>query len=201
MANNDAERGQEDSLGRGITEDPLIRNLGLDPSQIPTGVVSAVGFVGRDVDEGLVRVYLSINLDEYLVIRREDIISTQQLGTEQSLVGGSLVFVRSSAELKYVHVETQQLQAEFLRGSISSTYGFDSDLDNFTEDAVRAVGRRPGKTEFLNCDSGPRWCASIERCASRLRPRCQGTFDSCRSVGLWCASLALGCVSAELKCP
>jgi hypothetical protein len=79
---------QEEGSGR-LHEDGLIQRLVPDPVAIPDARV-LLGFLGKSTREGCWRLYLSVDLDEYLEVPEDAIFHQQQLDRHESfgLCGG-----------------------------------------------------------------------------------------------------------------
>ena len=101
-----------------IEFDALAETVVPDPATIPDSVALA-GFVGRSAEDGKIRLYLDASFRNYYEISSSDILHSQQLPATQSPLGGSVVYVRSSAPLRRVQVSTE-IEARFLQGPMSS---------------------------------------------------------------------------------
>src|SRR5438445_7994483 len=99
-----------------LDEHALVKALVPDPSQGPPNATVLQGFLGKSPTNGVWRLYLSSALDEYVEIPEEDILHTQELPDGQ----GTLVWVPKSLNLQHVKTQSQQVQAEFLSGSIAA---------------------------------------------------------------------------------
>ena len=82
-----------------IKEDEVVRELVADPRDVPESTL-IVGFVGRSEDEDKWRVYITPTLDNYVEIRRKDILKTAPLESSDSPIGGTAVWIRKSAKVK-----------------------------------------------------------------------------------------------------
>jgi hypothetical protein len=106
-----------------------------DLPRLPNGSVVLFGYWGdedplpRDGKGGLnttarkrYRLYLTLALNEYVVVQHDDILYAKNIPEGfYTPVGGTLLWIRPDAELKYVHVrvDTAQIQASFLQGPIA----------------------------------------------------------------------------------
>ena len=87
---------------------------GIDPECAEDGLTVLQGYLAPGGSEGLWRLYLTLELDEYVLLHDADIVAQRQAG------GRSLVWIRSSGRVRYVRVtEGRDVQAEFLRGRIA----------------------------------------------------------------------------------
>jgi hypothetical protein len=105
-----------------LEEDELVSRLLPDPAQGPPDTTPLRGYLGRAPapsakgKEPLWRLYTGPALDEYAEIPESEIQHTQKLPDEQ----GSIVWVPKTLPLKYVRVQSSQVQAELLgSGSIA----------------------------------------------------------------------------------
>lgn len=89
--------------------------------QIP-GVRTISGYLAKDPQEGHWRLYLTLELNEFLTISEEDIVGSQLLATEAHPLNPNLVWVKSTANLQHTKTESKQIQAEFLTGGITSAF-------------------------------------------------------------------------------
>src|SRR5207237_6594412 len=95
-----------------LKQDALVEKLVADPSKT-TDVQVLVGFLGRSSEAGNWRLYLTPQLDSYVEFSAEDVIHTQSLATEQSPLGGTMVWLRRDATLQYTLIGTLQAQVAF----------------------------------------------------------------------------------------
>lgn len=154
-----------------LSEDALAQALVPDPGQGPPNAVVLQGYLGRGATDGTWRIYFSAHFDSYVEVNDADILYTRQLPDDQ----GSLVWVSRSASLQHVQVQSQQVQAEFLAGGISSTH-------------LGAAAAAP-----LGAPVMPRPAPVSLRCPSDVIP--------CRSDELPCPSADLPCPPSRLVCP
>lgn len=78
------------------------------------------GFLRRGMDGRAWRLYLTIDLDEYIEIDESQILHSVTFEGAQYPLGGALVWVRRNARLKRVGSRTIEGQADFLRGEIAA---------------------------------------------------------------------------------
>ncbi|HVF13226.1 MAG TPA: hypothetical protein VM942_01435 [Acidimicrobiales bacterium] len=147
----------DDREGSEPPQHPLVEALVPDPSEPPDPSVAIVGLRGRSAAAGTLRLYVTATLDVYVEVPEGEVIHTRELPDD----GGTQVWVRTSARVKHVRVESQQVQAEFLGGSIAEGYatGPAAGLAGSTPRGLR-VGNR---THY--CGGGPTTrCPSERRC-------------------------------------
>lgn len=74
---------------------------GLDPEMCgPEGLAVLRGYLGDGASDGMWRLYLSLELDEYFLLRERDIVAQQQSGL------GSVVWMKRDALVRYVRLGT-----------------------------------------------------------------------------------------------
>lgn len=154
-----------------LREDPFIENLVPDPSKIQ-GMTVLVGLLGKSAREGYWRLYLTMDLNEYVEFSQDDVAHSQPLPKEQSALGGTMVWVKKEATLQYTSTVSRQVQAEFLQGDIAAR--FLSGGADFMAPAMQGPHAQPmggswfgcGRTRNINdfeCRSS-QLCPSIDIC-------------------------------------
>jgi hypothetical protein len=142
----------EETSGSGkkaLSQDALVENLIPNPGQQqPT--VQLTGWLGKSGQEGTWNLYLSPALDEYVQFSENDVVHSQPLTAETAPLGGTSVWLKTDAQLKHVQVTTQQMQAGFLSGSITS--------GNLSSAAASLPASQPGAIVPL---SSRGFCTSI----------------------------------------
>ena len=103
---------------RQIRQDDFVQGLLPDPAEHPADVIVLVGFLGRSMIDSNWRVYQTPELDDYLEVPEEDIVQRVALSPGQSPIGGSVFWVKASAELRHTRVRAYEAQAAFLRGDL-----------------------------------------------------------------------------------
>jgi hypothetical protein len=95
-----------------VIPDPII--AGIDPDCCgPAGLVVLKGYLGEGGADGLWRLYRSLTMDEYTLIRDEDIVAQRRVDDE------SLIWLCGDHVVRWVKVRpAARLQEEFLRGDI-----------------------------------------------------------------------------------
>lgn len=101
-------------------QDPIIQNLVSNPASVPDLIV-LTGFVGNSSDKDRLRVYVNVELNEYLEVSRKDVHYQQEGPFADSPLKSSLVWVNAGASIKHVKAEATTIEAEFLQGEITST--------------------------------------------------------------------------------
>ncbi len=103
-----------------LTEDAYVSRVRPDPTQAVRSHTLR-GYLGRDTDEGYWRIYLRPDLQEYIKVKEDEILSQAQLPAgDPDLPGGSSIAVADSARLEHVCVlASAAQQASFLTGDLT----------------------------------------------------------------------------------
>jgi hypothetical protein len=104
-----------------MEQDPLVEKLVPDPSELPK-VRVLIGWLGRSQREGYWRLYVTPSLDEYLEFREEDIRHNHNLNSNESPLGGTVVWISDAAEILQKSSTATAAEREFLRGEISQAF-------------------------------------------------------------------------------
>jgi hypothetical protein len=106
---------------KGLQEDEVVARLVPDAAD-PPDVVAMIGFLGRSARRGFWRLYHTLDLKNYVEIAEEDIVHSQSLTNELQHLGGTVIWIKSGARLKYSRSESGRAEAGFMQGEI--TRGF-----------------------------------------------------------------------------
>jgi len=112
---------QEPTRSTELRADELIEKLVPDPAT-PPDLILLAGFLGKSNRAGYVRLYLTLLLNEYLEISEKDVLHHQPFAPALNPLGGTLVWIRREANLLHTRTATQQVQAQFLQGSITARF-------------------------------------------------------------------------------
>jgi len=104
-----------------LRQDELIEKLVPDPAA-PPDVIMLAGWMGKSHRAGYVRLYLTPLLNEYVEISEKDVLHHQPYPPAMNPLGGTYVWVRREANLQHTQTATQQVQAQFLQGGITSRF-------------------------------------------------------------------------------
>ena len=113
-----------------LEQHPFVEALVPDPSQDPPRVTVLRGFLGKSTTEGMVRLYLTLALDEYVEIAAADILRSQQLPDDR----GNVLWVPTGLQLQHIRTQSQQVSADMLSAAARHTCpgnvgpGFPADL-------------------------------------------------------------------------
>ncbi len=171
---------------------PLVEALVPDPSQPPVNSITIVGLRGRSATAGLLRLYLTAALNEYVEIAEDEVLYSVELPDD----GGTQVWVNASSKVQHVRIESEQVQAEFLGGPIAeASYG-----PAGTAGPGGAAQAAPRPTITPNCRTllgpgCPTWKPGL--CPTVY---CDPTYPGCQTW--WCepASVAPQCPTAPPNC-
>ncbi len=103
-----------------LVEEPWFNRLNIDFAK-PGEARVLFGFLKQDPDNAeIARLYLTLDLDDYIEFRAADALGSHSLENLQNPLGGTVVWVKRSAQLKWISAEnrTEQGTADFIRGAI-----------------------------------------------------------------------------------
>src|SRR5712691_4696208 len=98
MADTKKGGGPEKSL----REETILNRLVSDSTQVPTGLTSFVGLLGRSPKEGYWLLYRTLDMSLCVEIHEDDIVHSEQLPPDKSpfgSLGGTQVFVKKGAKV------------------------------------------------------------------------------------------------------
>lgn len=101
-----------------IKEHDLIPEIIKDPNQV-ANITNFIGYIGKSNSEGIIRLYTSLEFNEYLEFKKEDIVAMKNVNDDVLLFGGTAIFVENTCEIKRVRTDTTKQQAMFLSGKVS----------------------------------------------------------------------------------
>jgi hypothetical protein len=104
-----------------LKQDEVIARLVPDPAD-PPHVIRLAGYLGKSARRGFWRLYLTLELSDYVEVAEDDIVHSQALASQEHPLGGTAVWIRSDATLQHVRTESRQAQAEFLQGDITGAF-------------------------------------------------------------------------------
>jgi hypothetical protein len=99
-------------------EDPVVEKLIPDPAEPPKLKV-LVGLLGRSAREGYWRLYVTAHLDEYFEFHGNEVCHHQRLESHQAPFGGTVVWLRATAEIIQARSTPAATTQEFLQGEIA----------------------------------------------------------------------------------
>jgi hypothetical protein len=102
-----------------LQADALVAQLAPAKGQ---STIQLIGWLGEGTEGGTWKLFLTPKLDEYVQFSDKDVAHSQQLPSDSSPLGGTMVWLNSDATMQYVRVVSPREQAGFLSGSIASAY-------------------------------------------------------------------------------
>lgn len=88
-----------------------------DPSNVPSCMI-VVGFPGKGSSDLVIRIYQNAELDSHLEFAKADVLHSEPIDTTK--LSPTIFWVRREAEAKATQTCKSSVQANFLRGQISS---------------------------------------------------------------------------------
>ncbi len=177
---------------KGVPHHPLVEALASDPSKPPEKATKLFGYPGPAAEGDATRLWLDTDLTTYVDVPDEAIVHSQTLDYDQ----GTLLWVEPSARLTYSTTRSQDVQAEFLGGSIAEgNLGGTALRSNWT--FMRDWGRWPpsvGPGCLKPDTASPRFCFTWVDCETPI-VHCPGdSFLPCLpTADLPCRTEALIC--------
>jgi hypothetical protein len=101
-----------------LQQDAVVEKLVPEPAS-PPNLKVLIGLLGRSPREGYWRIYVSAYLSEYFEFRSEDVCHHQRLEPDQSVLGGTIVWVKDTAEIARGSSIAADTAQEFLQGEIA----------------------------------------------------------------------------------
>jgi hypothetical protein len=169
-----------------LKQDSLVERLVPDPGN-PEPTTQLSGWLGKGTKEGMWRLYLTPQLDEYVQFPESDVLHTQPVGTDVSPLGGTMVWLKAGAPLEHMQILRRQVQADFLSGGITS--GYMAGTAPTYGRAGTAKPLPPGNTRGYQCSINPHI------------PACQLRTEVCgfQTVDIGCGTGAF-CPTREFVC-
>ena len=178
-----ANKEKPNDAAKQLKQDSLVEQLVPDPGN-PQPTIQLTGWLGKGTEEGIWRLYLSPELDEYVEFSEQTVAHSQPVQKEQSALGGTTVWLKAGTPLNHTQIRRRQVQADFLSGGI--TTGF---LAGSTS-SLPAAGKKapiPGTTRGYVCSVNPH----IPACQQRTQVCGIGSDTPCS--GALCPSGAFVC--------
>jgi hypothetical protein len=123
---------------RGLREDDIVRDLIPDPSKLPKTRVF-VGFLGKASRTGFLRLYFTETFTHYIEFRKNDMTHSRPLSKKKYPIGGTMVWIRQKARLRYSGPKPYEGEAEFLKGGIASEFLAGTSMQTLPGPGVRAI--------------------------------------------------------------
>jgi hypothetical protein len=152
------------------------RQEGADPAA-PLDVIQLVGYVGKSTRADHHRLYMSLQLDEYVDIPVSAVVHHEDIPDTEMQHGGTRVWVDAGAKVVHEVRHTTQTEARFLEGSIADEYLQDATAD----DSQFGMPYTPYcRTNEPDCTA--RSCATCFRCPREVDDQQFGTLPPTRIV-------------------
>jgi hypothetical protein len=191
--------------GKGVPHHPLVEALASDPEKPPEKATKLFGFPGPAAAAKSTRLWLDTDLTSYVEVPDEAIVHSQTLENDR----GTILWVEPAATLTYSSTQSQEVQAEFLGGSITAgnlggamlTPGVSLGVTLDKPTCEPGCGPVPShdwapcqETHWPLCMKVASFiCTTPPRCAPLTSQGCVSRLVICRSRA--CPSLIDGCAS------
>jgi ATP-dependent RNA helicase DDX3X len=150
----------------------------------------------RTTDRVAYRLYRTPQLNDYLIIRHDDILHRGDVSEQSNAYGGSILWVKPEAQLQYVYTETIQAQASFLQGPLmggGSPMYAPGPTTWLPGTAVCNASFACGGASFA-CGGGP----ATQACNASFA--CGGGSFACGGASFACGGASFACGGASFAC-
>lgn len=191
---------------KGVPHHPLVEALASDPNQPPKKATRLFGYPGPAADAKSTRLWLDTELTNYVDVPDDAILHSQTLDNDE----GTNLWVDPTATLTQSATQEQEVQADFLAGSIAqgNLAGAGTNLDwgspwQTTERTIATVCRPT--FAWTNCPP-----TELPPCGPSYRVPCLSRGIVCISVNVPCLTRerpicepvqSIRCVSRGVPCP
>ena len=107
------------SEGDPLHEHKLAKKLVRDGK--PVDYLTIKGYVGKSDSEDKVRLYLNKEFNDYIQIKKSDILHAEEISHEELEFGGTCIWLDKDAEITKVKTESKKQQARFMAGEITES--------------------------------------------------------------------------------
>lgn len=162
----------------------------------PVDYLCIKGYVGKSDSDETVRLYLNKEFNEYIQVKKNDILHAEEISEEELEFGGTCIWVRKDAELTKVKIDSKKQQARFMEGEIARA-------QLRPEYVSKAIKRGLIPQSLRQCPTD-----NIVQCGSLFAPLCASDFIPCTwewfcptfetAVGQICTE---GCPPPTPQCP
>ena len=140
-------------------------------------VVTFLGYIGKSESEEIIRLYTNIEFNEYLEIKKNDILHSEDVSNEVIEFGGTRIWVDAFSNIKRVYVEVTKQQAQFLTGLISHTHVRRWRGRRFVEGpGEQELYMRRNETEDIECTAIGCDRPRTRMCSGLCTNHCTGQF-------------------------
>ena len=149
------------------------------------------GEVTKDTtsDRVAYRLYRTPQLNDYLIIRHEDILHRGDISEGANPYGGSILWVKPEAQLQYVYTETMQAQASFLQGPFMGR-----------GNPQYSQGGQPGGGASFACGGGSFACGGGSFACGGGSFACGGGSFACGGGSFACGGGSFACGGGSFAC-
>ena len=158
------------------------------------------GYIGKSDDNDLVRLYLNLNFDEFVEVKKSDILHAEELSPNDIEMGGTCIWIKKDTEIEHIKTQSIKQQAQFLEGDIvekqldieMGEYDIPQVPDTILGDCwkTRFGCRSISQLECVrtvvikNCVSIPisRCPSLISNCASIIMTKCRSWVVICQTI-------------------
>jgi len=157
----------------------------------PVEYLCIKGYVGKSDSDEVVRLYLNKQFNEYIQVKKNDILHAEELSEEELEFGGTCIWVRKDAELTKVKIDSEKQQARFMEGEIARA-------QLSPEYVSKAIERGLILVTLIYCPTDDH--ASVI-CTPQCTPQCPTRYDPfCPSQIVIC-TIQANCPPTTPKCP
>jgi hypothetical protein len=202
--------GMEDWIDEVVDPESLPEKLPAMPGNVVVlfGYLSdAERFATRDPDTGEIsrdrtsdraayRLYRTPQLNDYLIIRHEDILHRGDISEGSTPYGGSILWIKSDAQVQYVYTQTMQAQASFLQGPFTGKGNEQYQQGGQAGGASFACGGGS-----FACGGGSFACGGGSFACGGGSFACGGGSFACGGGSFACGGGSFACGGGSFSCP
>jgi len=183
-----------------LKEHDLVRKLSKNGKLQP--YIRINGYIGKTDNNDLVRLYLNLNFDEFMEVKRSDVLHAETLTRDDIEMGGTCIWIKKDAEVEYVKTQSTKQQAQFLEGEIVEKQ-LDLEMGGYdTPQVPDTILGNCWKTRIGCRTISPFECIKtmvIRDCASVPLSKCPSLIRDCASVLISkCRSLLIICPTIHI---
>jgi hypothetical protein len=108
--------GEKSSEKDPLREHELVKKLVKDGK--PVDYLTIRGYVGKSDSVDAVRLYLSKEFNEYIEVKKKEILHAEEISPEELEFGGTCIWVEKDTEIIKVKIQSKKQQARFMEGDI-----------------------------------------------------------------------------------
>jgi len=100
-----------------LREHELVKKLVKDGK--PVDYLTIKGYVGKSDSVDTIRLYLNKEFNEYIEVKKSDILYAEQISGEELEFGGTCIWIGKDTEIIKVTIDSKKQQARFMQGEIT----------------------------------------------------------------------------------